>query len=205
MEIAQPIIYLHAITGGLALISGGIAIASRKGKPVHKKGGKIFFYSMLISALTALLIAISHGHESPFLFCVGVFSIYFLISGYRALGFKKPVKGLFYDKTLSIVLIVTSLVMLLYPILLEGVVNTVLMVFGTVGLFFGIRDMFNYRNPEKLQQNWLRIHLGKMTGAYIAFWVFTHLVVNQFLPPLYKFVLAYGFGSVFIALLVIKS
>ncbi len=197
MEIAQPIIYLHAITGGLALISGGIAIASKKGRFIHTKGGRLFFYSMLISALTALVIALLPGHESVFLFCVGVFSIYFLIMGFRALCYKKPIKSLFYEKLLSGLLIITSIIMLLYPILLEGAVNTVLTVFGFVGLFFGIKDVFNYKNPEKLSKNWLRIHLGKMTAAYISA-VSAFLVVNQFLPPLYNWFLPSVFGSIFI-------
>lgn len=203
MHIAQPLIYTHAITGGLALISGGMAIASKKGKSIHRASGKVFFYSMLISALTALVVALLPGHQSTFLFCVGVFSIYFLIAGYRALGFNKPIKSLFYDKLLSTLLLITSLIMLLYPILLEGSANIVLTVFGIVGLFFGTRDMFNYRNPEGLQQNWLCIHLGKMTAAYISA-VSAFFVVNQFLPPLYNWFLPSAFGSIFITYWLLK-
>ena len=203
MEMAQPIIYLHAITGGIALISGGVALASRKGKTVHRSGGRVFFCTMLISALTSLIIAILPGHKSPFLFCVGIFSVYFLIAGYRALRYKKNSERLTYDKLLSILILITSAAMLLYPLLIEGVINIVLSVFAIVGLVFGIKDFMNYRKPGRLQQNWLRIHLGKMTGAYIAA-VSAFLVVNQFLPTLYNWFLPTVFGTIYITYWLLK-
>jgi len=40
MNIAGFLIIIHATTGGIALISGAFAIASRKGKSVHRTGGQ---------------------------------------------------------------------------------------------------------------------------------------------------------------------
>ncbi|WP_396637482.1 DUF2306 domain-containing protein [Maribacter sp. R77961] len=197
MDITSVLILVHAITGGVALVAGAFAIASRKGKSIHRMGGKLFFYSMLISALTALILSVMPGHENSFLFCIGIFSLYFLIAGFRALGYKNSVDKLRYDKLLSILVILISLAMMLYPILLEGAVHIVLMVFGIVGLLFGLRDFSNYKTPKKLKQNWLRIHLGKMMGAYIAA-VSAFLVVNQFLPTLLNWFLPAVFGVIFI-------
>lgn len=203
MDIVRFLIFIHAVTGGIALVAGAFAIGSNKGKLIHRRGGKCFFYSMLVSAITALVIAVLPGHENAFLFCIGIFSLYFLIAGFRALAYKNGISDLRYDKLLSILVIFISLAMLLYPILLEGAINIVLMVFGIVGLVFGLRDFSNYRTPKKLQQNWLRIHLGKMMGAYIAA-VSAFLVVNQFLPSLLNWFLPTVFGVIFITYWILK-
>jgi len=35
--------YIHAPLGGIALLSGGISLVSKKGSLFHKKSGKVFF------------------------------------------------------------------------------------------------------------------------------------------------------------------
>ena len=82
-------IYIHAALGGIALISGGAALIARKGKRIHNMSGKVFYITMLSSAALALIIAIMPGHENPFLFCIGLFSSYFIITGYRSLKFRR--------------------------------------------------------------------------------------------------------------------
>ena len=81
--------YIHAPLGGIALLSGGISLVSKKGSPLHKKSGKVFFYSMLLSAFSALVVSVLPNHKSPFLFSIGIFSSYFLISGILSLRYKR--------------------------------------------------------------------------------------------------------------------
>jgi uncharacterized membrane protein len=81
--------YVHAPLGGVALIAGGIALAVKKGNSVHLKAGRVFYYAMLLSALAAFAISVMPEHENPFLFCIGLFSSYFLISGLRSLKLKQ--------------------------------------------------------------------------------------------------------------------
>ncbi|MEZ4804279.1 MAG: DUF2306 domain-containing protein [Bacteroidia bacterium] len=88
IDFAQILIIVHATQGGIALLCGMIAILSKKGSALHKRAGKIFFYSMLSSALLSLVISISPNHESAFLFVIGVFSSYFILIEYRAINFK---------------------------------------------------------------------------------------------------------------------
>ena len=56
-QIIQILIYSHALFGGIALLSGFISLIAKKGKKTHKKSGKLFYYCMLLSASTALVIA----------------------------------------------------------------------------------------------------------------------------------------------------
>ena len=71
-------------------------------------------------------------------------------------------------------------------------------VFGTAALVFGLRDLLRFRSPVKLRESWLQLHLGKMTGGYIAA-VSAFLVVNQVLPSLLNWFLPSVVGSIYIA------
>jgi len=175
---------IHASFGGIALAVGLIAILAKKGLKVHKVSGKIFYYSMIISAITAMTIAFMPGHLSLFLFAVGIFSLYLVLSGYRALKFKLKDHNFALDKIISIVMLVSGLAMILLPLIIFQRIHIVLAVFGAVGLLFSIQDLVRFRNPQKLRKSWLLIHLGRILGGYISA-VTAFVVVNQFLPGIF--------------------
>lgn len=193
----QILIYFHALVGGIALISGLIALVATKGKVVHKKSGKLFYYGMLLSALTALIIAILPGHENAFLVAIGIFSSYFMITGYRALRFKNTEINLKTDKMISWIMIITGILMILYNPLVHQKINIVLTAFGVIGLFFSLRDLMLYKNRNKLKKDWLKLHLGKMMGGYISATT-AFVVVNEFFPGLYGWFIPGTLGAIYI-------
>ena len=77
----EIIILFHAIFGMIALTAGGCSISVRKGSRPHVFMGKVFVGSMLISAVSAMVIAILPGHENPFFLSVGIFSSDFVNDG----------------------------------------------------------------------------------------------------------------------------
>ena len=178
---ATCLIYLHATLGGIAFIAGFIAIIIKKGSNTHKKSGIVFYYTMLYSALSALIIAVLPKHESPFLFTISLFSSYFIITGYRALRFKKSNQSLLIDKIISAFMMITGIVMIGCPLVFTGKFNIVLTIFGTGGIIFATRDFTLFKNPERLRKGWLKLHIGKMLGGYISA-VTAFIVVNQFIP-----------------------
>lgn len=184
-KIAQTLIYTHAGFGGISLLAGGLALVAKKGSQIHKKAGKVFYYTMLISALIAFVVSALPNHESPFLFSIGVFSIYFLLSGFRSLNFKQKEFNLKIDRVIACTIILTGLFMILYPIILYRKLNIILLVFGIVGIMFGIRDLKLFKDQNRLRKNWLKLHLGKMIGGYIAA-VSAFFVVNQILPGIWN-------------------
>lgn len=196
--IIEYLIWLHAGLGGVALLSGAAALLVKKGSNAHKKSGKVFYYAMLFSASLALIISLLPNHESPFLFSIGVFSLYFLLSGYRSLKFKHKNAELKVDKIIAYGIVLTGLIMVLYPILLFGKPNIVLLVFGLAGIVFGVRDLQSFKNPKGLKKKWLKLHLGKMTGGYIAA-VSAFFVVNEILPGIWNWFVPSVFGSAYIA------
>jgi len=196
-QIIQILIYSHALFGGLALLSGFISLIVKKGKKTHKKSGKLFYYCMLLSALTALIIASLPQHESPFLFAIGIFSSYFIITGYRALRFKNKNISLKTDKIISLVMIFTAILMILYNPLVHQKINIVLTVLGIVGLIFSTRDLILYKNTDQLNKVWLKLHLGKMIGGYISATT-AFVVVNNFFSSFYGWFVPGTIGGFYI-------
>ena len=82
------IILIHAVFGGVVLLTGAFALVSKKGGSLHKICGKMFYYSMLTSVVLSLIIALLPGHESAFLFTIGIFSSYFILIGRSALNYR---------------------------------------------------------------------------------------------------------------------
>ncbi len=203
-RIAEILIYfIHAPLGGIALLTGGISMIAKKGNNVHKKSGRIFFFSMLFSAISAFIISVLPNHESPFLFSIGLFSTYFLISGLRSLKFKQKEFQLKTDKIIAYLITLTGIVMILYPIVLYSKLNIILSVFGVVGIVFGLRDLKLFKDIKHLKKNWLKLHLGKMTGGYIAA-VSAFFVVNQILPGIWNWFVPGIIGSGYITYWMIK-
>jgi uncharacterized membrane protein len=196
-KITQLLIFVHIVLGGIALVSGALAIIAKKGKKLHKISGKVFFYSLLTSAITSLVVSNLPNHNNSFLFSIGIFSSYFLITGYRSLYFKKPDCNLNFDKFMAVLIILTGVTMILYPILFHSKINIVLLVFGLISLAFGIRDINLFRDKQKLKEKWLTLHIGKMLGGYIAA-VSAFFVVNQILPGIWNWFVPTIVGTVYI-------
>jgi len=145
-----------------------------------------------------MIVAVLHNHESPFLFAVGIFSLYFVLTGNRALNFKRKSPDLKIDKLISIIMITTGISMISLPIILTKSINIILVVFAIVGIIFSVRDLILFKNPERLRKGWLKLHLGKMLGGYISATT-AFVVVNEFFPSFYGWFIPGIVGGLIIA------
>ncbi len=166
-------IYIHAFFGGLGLITGAISIISKKGSLIHKRTGKLFSIGMLASSLISLPIAWMPNHKNLFLFLIGLFTIYMVLAGNRALSFKSKHKKQadWTDKIISGSMLFFSILMTALGTygVLNNVENSILFLFfGGFGLFMTIKDFRFFKNFTKTKNSWLTIHIGKMIGAFIA-------------------------------------
>ncbi len=80
----------HIVAGFLALVVAPVAMIVKKGGKAHRLWGKIFFYSITMVAITALVM--SAWTNNVFMAMVAVFSFYLAASGYRSL-YRKKVNG----------------------------------------------------------------------------------------------------------------
>jgi uncharacterized membrane protein len=86
MNLFDILLFTHIAGGAISLILGLIVLIIKKGNKRHKLIGNIYFYSMLFSAVSAL--PMSYLHPNLFLFIIGVFTSYMLLTGKRYLNMK---------------------------------------------------------------------------------------------------------------------
>lgn len=191
------LIILHATFGGLSLLSGTVALSTLKGGFWHKRSGKYFYYTMMLCVGSGFMAALIPGHENPFLLSVAIFSYYFVFTGVRALRLKRISIELKLDLWVARIMILVGIVMIILNPLVNGKVNIITTVFGAVLLLFSIQDLRLFKRPERFKKQWLRQHISRMTGGFIAA-VTAFIVVNQFLPPLVSWLGPGVLGSFFI-------
>jgi hypothetical protein len=124
-------------------------------------------------------MAILHGNI--FLFIVGIFTTYMLLSGTRYLKIKSISDIHFADWTLAITITLFGLGFVSlgsYILLYQDFFGIVLLVFGGICWMFALQDFKNFRNKSKVKNFWLMTHIQRMTGSYIAS-ATAFLVVNN--------------------------
>lgn len=191
MELFLKItLIIHVLAGMNSLVSGFIAIVTKKGQLIHKRAGRIYFYGMIIAAVTALFISIVKGLD--FFIMIAIFSFYLSYTGYRFVLLKQQKL-----KWFDIIVIAVNLVVNIY-MLFQG--NVILLVFAIIGILNSVGDLrFNFfpKTPSS-KLVWLYNHLGKMIGSYIAT-VTAFLVNNMHIGPM----LVWWLGPTFIGVFVI--
>lgn len=201
-QFFRVFITFHAIGGFISLIAGTISVIATKGNRWHKKSGKIFYYGMMVAGISGIVASLIPGHQSPFLFVVGLFSIYLVLSGYRALNFKRVrmQQQLVWDKVIARGMFVIGLGMIgfgSYLVLSGQEMGWVLVTFGTIGSANAFGDLRAMRDLKMLRKKSLRLHIRKISGGYIA--AFTaFFVTNQVLPAVLSWLLPSIFGFIFI-------
>lgn len=180
-DVIQFVIYSHILLGSIALIAGTVALVTKKGSQPHRKAGNVFYYTLLISVFISLVIAVTPNHVSPFLFSIGILSIYLLISGRRSLKLYQPETNTKIDMGIAAFVILVGLAMVSCAFLLYRQLHLVLLVFGIVTLLLGCRDLYMLQDHQRILDNWLAMHMGKMIGGYIAA-ITAVLVVNEVFP-----------------------
>ncbi|AGA77186.1 hypothetical protein [Echinicola vietnamensis] len=188
VTIFDFILGLHIVGGGVGLLFGTIAMIRPKGDGPHRKFGKGFYVGMLLASLSGLVLSVMH--PNTFLFVIGAFTLYMVGSGYRYLklkGLPHRNKAKWIDWGLSGMMILFALAFFVQGArsLSQGnFFGVVMLVFGAIGTLMVYGDIKFYQGIIKSRTFWLRGHIARMCGAYIAS-LTAFLVVNiYFLPPL---------------------
>ncbi|MEL1253769.1 hypothetical protein AAEO57_08280 [Flavobacterium sp. DGU38] len=170
-QTIKILIYIHAFFGGIGLITGIGSVAVKKGGKLHKRMGKLFSIGMLTSSIISLIICWMPNHQNIFLFLIGLFTIYLVISGNRALAFKHKLKADLTDKIISGSILLFSVIMILLGIYcqLNNITNGILFIFfGGFGFYMSYKDFIFFKKLSEINKIWLSKHIGKMVGALIA-------------------------------------
>ena len=181
----RVMLWLHIAGGTSALITGMGAMMTKKGSPIHRNFGKIYFGSMTMVFVGALAVAI--GHQKDFLLMIAFFSYYMTVRGYRILSLKKlnvGQKATWIDWSIMIIAGAFIFVLLTWGlyVLTQGVsMGIVGIVFGLIGGSFLVQDIRKFLRPPQEKMHWWYGHIASMGGSYISA-VTAFIVVNIQLP-----------------------
>ena len=191
--IYQPVLILHVIAGFLALVTGLIAMVTRKkGGKLHNRTGMIFYWSMFVVFVSTVIFFVLDplSLKYQFFLTIGIVSFYPAWSGKRVLSMKKGVVAKWYDTAAAFGIGVSGIIMVAYGIYgFTGNVNfdgmeILFLVFGGVSLSNAYGDLkiyLGYAEPQKM--HWFFAHAGKMIGAYsAAVTAFCVNVVPRYMP-----------------------
>ncbi len=78
----SPNLALHLFTGTLAILSGAVALSTRKGSRFHRAGGRVFAVVMLITSATGAWLAIGSSQFKNIL--LGLLAFYLAATGWRS-------------------------------------------------------------------------------------------------------------------------
>ncbi|CAN5331406.1 hypothetical protein BH09BAC3_BH09BAC3_29040 [soil metagenome] len=200
LEILKPI---HIFAGSLTLISGLVAMTSRKGQNTHRLSGKIFFWSMAVTTLLGLNAGIFKPELHIFI-PIAIISFYQAATGYRILFIKTLNKGQkpqIIDWVLTIGMLLTSSVFIMLGIInmsTDIFFSIVLFAFSTIGLYCCGVDLYNYIKKPTNKFYWLFIHIFRMSHGFIA--ALTAFLVNNsklfpFLPQVLLLIIPIAVGQ----------
>ncbi|SER42669.1 hypothetical protein SAMN04490244_1016 [Tranquillimonas rosea] len=181
----QMILFLHIMAGIAALAAAGIAVGSAKGGRLHRGSGNIYTLAMAIVGISALVLALVH--PNPFLFAVGVFSLYLVFTGWRAAVVRdgKPRR---FDHAGGAVMTLSGLGMLGWGaqgvLMGKGAHPVILLVFGSIGLTLALSDWRDWARGPVAGKVRISRHLSRMLGGTIATITAAAVVNLAFLPDL---------------------
>ena len=173
---------IHIFFGSIALFVAPAAMLTSKGGLWHRRWGKIYFWSMAGVAVTAVVMSLIRS--GLFFLLIAFFSFYLAFTGYRILYRKTPQqcpnKA---DWTAVSTMLIGSLALIGYGVYLTSSFGTVPIVFGLIGVFFGVADIRAFLHPPTAKQAWWFTHMTRMLSAYIATVTAFSVVNFRFLPP----------------------
>ena len=177
----RVMLWIHIAGGASALLTGLGAMLTKKGSPLHRTFGKVYFWSMTTVFAGALAMAL--GHNRDFLLMVAFFSYYMTVRGYRILYLKQlhaGQKATWIDWTIITISGAFILFLLgwgIYAIANGAGMGIVGITFGLIGSSFLIQDVRNFFKPPQEKMHWWYGHIAGMGGSYISA-VTAFVVVN---------------------------
>lgn len=184
LPTTDVVLGVHILAGGVALLAGVGAIATRKGSHRHNSAGKGYVAAMGVVVVTALPLAV--WVSDWFLLAIAVFSGYLVASGYRVVGRRR--RGIDGPERRDYVLHGTMVAAGAAMITAGGLgvvgLGPVLVVFGVIGFGLAVQELRTIRPSGGGGSPWVDRHIAYMGGGYIATVTATVTVNLTMLPPL---------------------
>jgi uncharacterized membrane protein len=171
--LIQAVRWMHILAGFLAFFIAPVPLLTAKGGKIHRRWGKVYFWSMGIVAASAMVLAL--WRPILFLALIAVFSFYFAFRGYRVLSRKNPLQGQgprALDWTAAVLAFLGSVTLIVLGVMRPSPtwvqLSLVAIAFGVIGAALSANDIWRFRHPPADKKFWWYAHMGGMIGSYIA-------------------------------------
>jgi hypothetical protein len=195
--VFRVVLWIHIISGAIALFVAPAAMLTRKAGLWHRRWGKIYFWSITVVAMTAVVMSLIR--TGLFFLLVALFSFYLAFTGYRVLSRKTPLQGPGkMDWTAASMMVFSGVTLVGYGIylMLTSSSGIVPIVFGGIGILFGLSDIRDFLHHPADKMAWWYSHMTRMLSAYIATVTAFSVVNFEFLPPIARWLWATVIGTV---------
>lgn len=193
-SLHQALVILHVAAALMALIVAPVAMIATKGGRTHAQWGRVYFWAMFITNLSAMWLL--YWRFNIFLFGVVATSFYSSLTGYRAI-YRKHSSVQWFDWASTAAALLIGVALIGWGALTAlGITSEFIPAAGSGGmmaailpLVFGLvisgdarTDIALYRNPSPDRRWWWYYHMERMLGSYIG--LSTALMVQQVAPRL---------------------
>ena len=143
--VFSVVLWIHIFFGAIALFVAPAAMLTRKGGLWQRRWSKMYFWSITVVAVTAVVMSLIRS--GLFFLLVALFSFYLAFTGYRVLSRKtpkqRPSKA---DWTAASTMLPGGLALVAYGVCLRmtSSFGMVAIVLGVIGLLFGMSDMRDF-------------------------------------------------------------
>lgn len=164
----NSLLFLHILGGSTGLICGLLVFILKKGTHRHANLGKVFILGMLLTGITSQLMAVIHPNS--FLFMVGVFTLYQVSTGARAIYTKSYRAHHSIDRFLQFGMVIAGLSLIylgIKKLWVGDLFGIVFVVFAGIGLLMAFQDIRSTAIPHD-KKAYIRKHLQRLGGGFIA-------------------------------------
>ena len=130
---------IHIIAGVIGLVSGAVALSTRKGAKLHRKGGMIFVYAMMIVAITGTVMGSLISEMAAVI--PGVLTFYLVLSSFLTVRRPVALKFSWIDFGVMLMGLTVSIASFSYGFVAEGQPTVLYIIFGAVALLATLGDL----------------------------------------------------------------
>lgn len=167
MTLTGMLVALHIGSGSVAVVGMAMAMVYQKGGPGHRRSGQVYVAGMTAALLLAIIVSILKN--DVFLLLIGLFSGYFVYTGWRLAKVRNGARSQL-DHYATWLMLLVSAVMAGYGLFLLVTGNTmgiVLLVFSGVAALPAGQD-YRLGGQWPTGKERIKRHLTRMGGASIA-------------------------------------
>lgn len=167
-KLFSLLLFLHILGGSIGLLCGLLVFILKKGTSRHANLGRLFILGMLLTGITAQLMAFIR--PNAFLFMVGVFTIYQVGTGARAIYSKSFRAQHSIDRFLQFGMVIAGLSLVylgIKKLWVGDLFGIVFVVFAGIGLLMALQDIRSTAIPHD-KKAYIRKHLQRLGGGFIA-------------------------------------